>query len=90
MRSRWTIQYRKQAQKSVERLDPRERRRIKDFLETRVTSLPNPRAIGRALQGPLDGYWRYRVGDYRIVCEIRDSALIVLVIEVDHRSSIYK
>lgn len=90
MGSKWTIQYRKQARKSVERLDPRERRRIRDFLEIRVLGLPNPRLLGLALQGSLEGYWRYRVGDYRIICDIRDNELIVLVIEIDHRSQIYK
>ena len=80
MGSNWTIKYQKSARKFVEKLDPTQRRRIHDFLEIRLFELPNIRAAGRAMVGPeWDGCWRYRVGDYRIVCDIRDDELIVLV-----------
>lgn len=91
MSSRWTISYRKSTRKFVERLDPVQRGRIYRFLEERVAHLENTRSIGKALHGPdFENRWRYRVGDYRIICEIRDRELVVLVIEIGHRSSIYK
>lgn len=91
MSSNWTIEYKKKVRKFVARLDPKERNRIHDFLHTRLLSMPNVRNLGLPLQGEeLKGYWRYRVGDYRIICEIRHSELIVLVIEIDHRSKIYR
>lgn len=90
MSSRWTISYRKSTRKFVERLDPVQRGRIYRFLEERVANLENARSIGKALHGPdFEDRWRYRVGDYRIICEIRDRELVVLVIEIGHRSSIY-
>ena len=90
MGSKWTITYRKSARKFVERLDPKQRRRIYDFLHKRLAELPDVRCIGLALQGPdYAGKWRYRVGDYRIVCEIHDGELLVLVIDIGHRRDIY-
>lgn len=80
MSSRWTISYRKSTRKFVERLDPVQRGRIYRFLEERVAHLENARSIGKALHGPdFEDRWRYRVGDYRIICKIRDRELVVLV-----------
>ncbi len=90
MGSKWTITYRKSARKFVERLDPAQRRRIHDFLHTRLGNLPDIRSLGLALQGKEhSGRWRYRVGDYRIICEIRDRELLVLVIDIGHRRDVY-
>lgn len=69
-------------------MDPQVSRRLRKTLAA-VESLDDPRARGKALTGPLRGLWRYRVGDYRIVCDLVDSRLVVLVIDVDHRNSIY-
>lgn len=91
MCSRWTITYRKSIRKFVERLDPKQRSRIYHFLEERLAQLDDVRQIGQAMHGPdFRDRWRYRVGDYRIICEIRDRELVVLVIEIGHRSSIYR
>jgi mRNA interferase RelE/StbE len=57
----------------------------------RVAKLENPRSLGQALQGSKFGeYWRYRVGDFRIVCEIQDKKVVVLVLRVGHRREIYR
>lgn len=53
-------------------------------------TLDNPRDRGKALTGGLSGLWRYRVGDYRVVCDLQDPRLVILVIDIDHRSSIYE
>ncbi|TFD03790.1 MULTISPECIES: type II toxin-antitoxin system RelE/ParE family toxin [unclassified Cryobacterium] len=55
-----------------------------------IATLDNPRDRGQALTGILSGLWRYRVGDYRVVCDLQDAHLIVLVIDIDHRNSIYE
>nr|WP_236829077.1 type II toxin-antitoxin system RelE/ParE family toxin [Bartonella sp. 11B] len=61
-----------------------------DFLDQHVTSLEDVRAIGKPLRGQLSGLWRYRVGDYRILCDLYDKELVVLVLAVGHRKNIYK
>jgi mRNA interferase RelE/StbE len=66
-------------------------KRLLEFMDERVVPKSNPRSIGHALTGPMKGaYWRYRVGDYRIICEIQDDVLCVLVIEIGHRKEVYR
>ncbi|MCM2472957.1 type II toxin-antitoxin system RelE/ParE family toxin [Rhizobium sp. CG5] len=87
----WTIEYRQPVRKSLEKLDPVVRKRIRQFLEERVAGLDDPKQIADRLQGSeLGQFWRYRVGDYRIICDIQDERLVVLVIEIGHRSSVYR
>ena len=87
----WTIDYLRSARKAAKKLDPQNRERIRQFLRQRLAVLDDPRQLGEALQGNrLGGYWRYRVGDYRIICDIQDGRLVVLVIEIGHRREIYR
>ncbi len=87
----WTIEFDRHARKNVEKLDQQTRRRIRSFLYDRLASLDDPRQIGDALQGSeLGTFWRYRVGDYRIICDLQDSRLVVLVIDIGHRREIYR
>ena len=86
----WTIEYARSARKSVEKLDPQARKNIRRYLEERIAGMDDPRTSGKALHGLLGGLWRYRVGDYRIVCEIQDQRLIVLVLTVGHRRNVYQ
>ena len=87
----WTISYTATARKQLRKLDKQTARRILDFLDERVAGALNPRDTGKALTGPLLGtFWRYRVGDYRIICEIQDGKLCVLVIEIGHRRDVYR
>ena len=82
----WQIDYSESAQRQLARIDKQAARRIMDFMDQRVAPQANPRQIGKALKGPrLDAYWRYRIGDYRIICEIQDQVLRVLVIQIGHR-----
>lgn len=85
----WTIDYRKAARKQVDKLPLAVQIRIRDFLQHQLAKIENPRSIGRPIVGPRH-FWRYRVGDSRIICDIQDSRLIVLVVEVGHRSEIYR
>lgn len=87
----WTIELRAEAEKQLGRLAKREATRIISYLEGRLATHENPRQLGIALKGhALGGYWRYRVGDYRIICDIQDQRLVVLVVEIDHRSKVYR
>jgi mRNA interferase RelE/StbE len=86
----WIVDYAESVGKSVEKLDPQTRSRIRTYLEDRIASLDDPRSQGKALTGPLGGLWRYRVGDYRIICEVQDKRLVVFVIKIDHRSEVYR
>jgi mRNA interferase RelE/StbE len=84
----WTVRFLPDAQKALKGLDPEIQRRISTHLRS-LAGLDNPRLRGKPLRGKLATYRRYRVGDYRIVCDIIDADLIVLVVDVGHRSTIY-
>ena len=87
----WTISYTETALKQLRKLDRSIARRLVDFMDERVAAQADPRSTGKALTGPLLGsYWRYRVGDYRIIGAIQDGALTVLVIEIGHRKEVYR
>lgn len=86
----WTIEYIKSAQKTVRKIDPQTRQRIREYLEERVALLDDPRQLGKPLSGQLSEFWRYRIGDHRVICELQDEKLVVLVVRVGHRKEIYK
>jgi mRNA interferase RelE/StbE len=86
----WRIDLTGSAVKQLSKLDPGEAKRITAFLRQRLATLEDPRSAGKALTGPkLGAYWRYRVGDYRVICDIQDEVLTILVIELGNRKSIY-
>lgn len=77
----WTIEYHTLVQKEMRKINPEIRRRIRSFLHERLAALDDPRQTGAALQGSeLGNFWRYRVGDFRIICDIQDHKLVVLVV----------
>lgn len=86
----WTINYTETSRKQLKKLDRQIARRILDFMDERVASADDPRQTGKALTGPLGNFWRYRVGDYRIICDIQDGELCVLVVEIGNRKEIYR
>ena len=86
----WTIEYTETAKKQLRKLDKPSARQIVDYLDTRIAQLNDPRSSGKALVGPLGGLWRYRVGDYRVICEIRDDVLITLVVQIGNRREVYR
>ena len=86
----WTIEYTKTAATQLRKLDRQAARRILDYLDGKIAPLENPRTRGKALSGPLGELWRYRVGDYRVLCEIQDNSMRILVITADHRRQVYK
>ena len=87
----WTIDYTETATKQLRKLDRQTARRIVDFLDERIAGQENPRSTGKALTGPtLGAFWRYRVGDHRIICDVQDGALRVLVVEIANRREVYR
>ncbi len=86
----WTIEYADTAKGQLRQLDKQMARRIVDFMDERIAGLENPRNTGKALVGPQGGFWRYRVGDCRVICDIQDGALRVLVVQVGNRREIYR
>jgi mRNA interferase RelE/StbE len=86
---RWTIEFDDQAERDLAKLDRSMQRRISRYLDERIASSSDPRSFGHALTHELAGTWRYRVGDYRILCRFEDDKLVILVIAVGHRSVIY-
>jgi mRNA interferase RelE/StbE len=87
----WRIELTATAAKQLGKLDRTHAKRIADFLRIRLATQDDPRTLGKALVGPqLGAFWRYRVGDYRLICDIQDDALRVLVVEVGNRRDVYR
>ncbi len=87
----WRIEYDAGAKKDLSRLDRQIAQRILEFLGGRVAKLEDPRSIGEALKGSVLGdFWKYRVGDYRIIAEIQDKSLRIYVIEIGNRKEVYR
>lgn len=86
----WTIDYSDTARTELRRLDRQMSQRVVDYMDERVATRENPRSIGQALTGPMGRLWRYRVGNCRIVCDIQDDVLRVLVVRVGRRDSVYR
>jgi mRNA interferase RelE/StbE len=87
----WTIEYAASVQKSVRRLTPEVRRRIRAYIEQRLAYLDDPRQLGAPLRGTqFANLWRFRVGDYRIIARLEHSRLIILVLAVAHRREVYR
>jgi mRNA interferase RelE/StbE len=83
----YTIRFTPRAAKQVGKLDSAPAKRIRDFLEQKLSQLDNPRQLGKKLVN--EEFWRYRVGDYRILTNIDDDQILILVVEVAHRREVY-
>lgn len=86
----WTIEFDPRAVRDLKKLDRPVQRRVLSFLRDRVASAADPRSIGEALAGPQARFWKYRLGDFRIICQIRDAEILVLVVRIGHRSDVYR
>jgi len=88
----YRVEYSDDAKKSLSKMkkkDPMEALRIYNWIGKNLVDCEDPRRIGKALTGQYKGSWRYRVGDYRILAEIHDDVLIILLIDIGHRSTVY-
>lgn len=86
----WTIEYDEGALADLKKFDRQIQREILDYMEKRIGRAEDPRTFGKPLRHSKFGLWRYRVRDYRIICELRDARLRVLVVAVGHRSTVYE
>jgi mRNA interferase RelE/StbE len=78
------------AVKQLKKLDKSMQKRIIDFLKNKISGCNNPRYLGKPLKGKLSNLWRYRIGNYRIICKIQDKEVLVLVLNIKHRKTAYK
>lgn len=86
----WTIEYDEAALADLKKLDRQAQQEILDYMDERIGKAEDPRSFGKPLRHSKFGLWRYRVRDYRIICQIREATLVVLVVAVGHRSKIYE
>lgn len=86
----YTVRYAKAALKSLQKLDRPIAAMLYAWVGKNLVGCTDPRAHGKALTADRSGLWRYRVGDYRLIAQIDDSAVTILMLEIGHRSSIYK
>ena len=85
----WTIEISSAAERQLRKLDKTTAKRLASYLQQVVADSAGPRTRGKPLAGQLSGLWRYRVGDYRVICELIDERLVLLVVRLGHRSRIY-
>ena len=86
----WRIEFTHTAEKQIVRLDRQAQAGILSYLRQRVQPSENPRQFGKALYGDKPGLWRYRLGKHRIICDIQDETLTVLVLALAHRKEAYR
>ena len=87
----WSIEFDRQAARELGDLDGQVAKRILKFLNERVAKLEDPRSLGEALRGPIWGeYWKYRVGDQRIITHIEDQLIRILVVRIGNRREVYR
>jgi mRNA interferase RelE/StbE len=87
----WSVELSGLARRNLADLDKQVSRRILAFMNQRLATLDDPRSIGEALKGSkLGALWKYRVGDYRLICDIQDQALRVLVVRIGNRREVYR
>ncbi len=85
----WSVEFSADAARDLRRLDPQVTREILAYLRSRIASDADPRRFGKGLRGEMQGLWRYRVGNYRLICLIEDEKLTVLVLRAAHRREVY-
>ena len=86
----WSVEFTADAARDLRGLDPQVGRDILAYLRKRIATDDSPRRFGKALRGDMQGLWRYRVGDFRLICLIEDEKLVVLVLRAAHRKEVYE
>jgi mRNA interferase RelE/StbE len=86
----WIVEISRTAEKQIKKLDRVAQESVVRFLRDRLQTSGNPRQWGKPLGGDKGGLWRYRVGDYRLICEIQDKIITVLILRVGHRKEVYR
>ena len=86
---KYDVEYSKTAMNTIRKMDSSTSKLIRTWIEKNLINTKNPRIKGKALTGDLKGLWHYRVGDYRILAEIQDDKIVILILDIGHRSKIY-
>lgn len=86
----WQIEFDSEAENDLKKIDREIQRRILRYLREKIATEKDPRRFGAPLRRELSGLWKYRLGDYRIICRIEDKKVVVYVIRIGHRKDIYK
>jgi mRNA interferase RelE/StbE len=86
----WTVEFDDRARRELRRLDAKTQQIILRYLRERIAGAEDPKRFGRPLRRNLAGLWRYRVGDYRLICRLEENRLVVLVLQVGHRREVYE
>lgn len=86
----WAIELERRAVKDLDRLGATEAKRVLAFLHGRLAPLDDPRSMGEALRGSLSELWKYRVGHYRIIADIQDGRIVIVVVRIGHRGAVYR
>jgi mRNA interferase RelE/StbE len=86
----WAVEFDDRARRELRKLDVKAQKDILRYLRERIAGSRDPRQFGKPLRMNLAGLWRYRMGDYRLICRIEDQRLVVLVLKVGHRREIYE
>lgn len=87
---KWSVQFTDVALKTLKKMDLQTASMILGYIEKRLTGEIDPRSFGKPLVGNQKDKWRYRIGDYRLLCRIEDESVVILVIQVGHRNDIYR
>ena len=87
----WAVEFDPDAVKDLKKLDKQVQIRILEFLRNRLARMDNPRELGEALSGTkLGNYWKYRIGDWRVICDLQDQRIVVRVLRVGNRREVYR
>jgi mRNA interferase RelE/StbE len=86
----WTLEFARSALNDLRSIDRPTQQRIRTFLEERIATFQDPRSAGKPLKGERCEYRRYRIGNYRVICELQDERIVILVLRIGHRKAIYQ
>ena len=87
---KYQVEFSNTAKKELKKLDISVQKTLLKWINKNLMDCDNPYINGKVLVGNLKGYWRYRVGNYRLICNVEDDVLVILIVEIGHRSEIYK
>ena len=90
MTMRYEVQYSERALRELKKMDKYTRQMIYSWIDKNLNGCEDPRQRGKGLTANRSGQWRYRIGDYRLICQIQDAQLVILALSVGHRTTIYK
>jgi len=85
----WSVEWSTKARKRFSKLDHKAQKEIQKFINTQLVIEENPRVLGEPMTGAFKGTWRFRVGDYRIITEVYDNELVIVVVKAGHRKNVY-